>query len=99
MNTTITVKPYIDELMKEYNQLSMQNEINPPEYAKKWEQLAEKALAQDRPWMWEHAKAHAEHYGQYDPGEYLKLVDGPLAELVFVSPLLTVTETEQADAS
>ena len=97
MNTTITVKPYIDELMEEYNKLAMLNEIpNMATYAYQWKLLAVKAYSRNRPAMGAHAEAHAEHYGQYDPGEYIKLVDGPLAEMVFVSPLLTVTETEQA---
>ena len=92
MNVTVT--PYTDELMDEYNRLAMLNEIpNMATYAFQWKLLAVKAYSQNRPALGAHAEKHAEHYGQYDRGEYIKLVDGPLAELVFVSPLLAETRT------
>ena len=83
MNATIQTQPYTDELMNEYNRLAMQNEIpNMATYAFQWKLLAVKAYAQNRPALGAHAEAHAEHYGEYDKGEYIKLVDGPLAEIV-----------------
>jgi hypothetical protein len=87
MNTTIKTFPYTDELMDEYNRLAMMNEIpNMATYALQWELLATKASGSNRPALAAHAHEHAEHYKQYDKGEYIKLVEGPLAELIFVSP-------------
>jgi len=85
MNTTIQVFPHTDALMDEYNRLAMMNEIpNMATYALQWELLATKASASNRPALASHAHAHAEYYKQYDDDEYIKLVEGPLAELVYV---------------
>lgn len=85
MNTTITSKPYTDKLIQEYSRLAMLNEIpSMATYALQWELLATKAAAKNRPALAEHARAHAEHYREYDEAEYIKLVNGPLAEIILV---------------
>ena len=93
MNTTITVQQYTDELMNEYNRLALMNEIpNMATFAFQWKLLSVKAYAKNRPALAQHAEAHAEHYSKYDQGEYIKLLDGPLAELVFVTAAESRTE-------
>lgn len=83
MNTNIKVIPYTDELMERYNQLATTNEIpSMAEYAYQWQLLATQAEGKNRPALAAHARAHAEHYAQFEPGEYIKLVEGCLSEML-----------------
>ena len=83
MNTTIKVIPYSDELMDRYNELAMMNVIpSMAEYAYQWQLLATQAEGKNRPALAAHARAHAEHYAQFEPGEYIKLVEGSLSEML-----------------
>ena len=72
-----------DPIQAEYLQLSMQNEIpSMAHYAASWKLLALKAAAHNRPSLAAMCEARAEHYGKFDEGEYIKLVEGPLAEML-----------------
>ena len=74
-----------DPITLEYLELSMQNEIpSMAEYAAKWQALALQADAHNRPSMAAMCKARADHYGKYDKVAYIKLVEGPLAELLSI---------------
>ncbi len=76
-----------DSITGEYLQLSNQNVIpDMAEYAAQWALLALKAEAHNRPSLAATCAARAEHYGRYDKGEYIKLVEGPLAELFGIRP-------------
>ena len=84
-NTTITVKPSTDELLEEYNKLAFMNEIpNMATFAFQWMLLSVKAYSRNRPALGAMAESRAKHYSQFEPGEYIKLVEGPLAEMIMI---------------
>ncbi len=85
MNSNIKVVPYTDELMDRYNELAAMNEIpSMADYAYQWYLLSVQADGKNRPALAEHARAHANHYGKFEPGEYIKLVEGSLSEMLLV---------------
>jgi hypothetical protein len=74
-----------DELLSRYMQLSLMKNIPDMErYAQEWYLLASRASVQDRPNLAEACITRWKHYMSCAPGEYVRLFDGPTAELVEV---------------
>jgi hypothetical protein len=72
-----------DPIMKRYTELSSLNIIpDMGEYAKDWMRLALEADAAGRPATAEACKSRAMHYNTLAGGEYVRLVEGCLAELI-----------------
>ena len=74
-----------DELMTRYVQLSlMQNIPSMERYAQEWYLLAAKASTADRPNLAASCITRWQHYMSMGSGEYIRLIDAPVAELIQV---------------
>jgi len=75
----------IDEIMDRHFELSMmQNIPDMKEYAMDWQRLGNRAAIAGLPAMAASCHSRAKHYAEYDGGEYIKIVEGCLAELFLV---------------
>lgn len=77
MNTT-------DTLMQRYLELSMMQNINIARYAFQWRTLAEDCIKANRPETAAMCASRADFYGKQAPGEYVRLIETPLSELIEV---------------
>jgi hypothetical protein len=72
-----------DLIMDRYAELSTMNVINDMAgYAKDWQRLAYQADVDGRPSTAEACRARAKYYYEQTGGEYIRLVEGCLAELI-----------------
>jgi hypothetical protein len=72
-----------DKIMDRYAELSTMNVINDMAgYAKDWQRLAYQADIDGRPSTAEACRARAAHYWKLAGGEYIRLIEGCLAELI-----------------
>lgn len=95
MNNNIKVVPHVDELISRYNELAFMNEIpSMARYAADWYILGTKANASNRPALAQMCFSRAEHYKKYDEGEYIKLVEGCLSEMLCVDYMDTTSRAE-----
>lgn len=74
-----------DILMQRCLELSLMQNINIARYAFQWKTLSEDAAKADRPNLAEMCASRAKFYGEQAPGEYLRLIETPLSELIQVT--------------
>lgn len=75
-----------NDLLERRTALSMQNEIlDMAKYALAWERLAADFSACGLVSNAEYCRSRGRHYGAMAGGEYIKLVEGPLSEIIQVS--------------
>ncbi len=75
----------IDQMMKCYTRLSlMQNILDMCAYAIEWRALMAQAQRAGFRNLARNARSRWRHYRRFIPGEYVRLIDPPFAELVLV---------------
>jgi len=76
----------VDPIMYRYNALSLMNIIpSMSEYAIEWQRLAMDADIAGRPSTAEACRSRAKYYCRLAQGDYIRLVEGCLAELIPVA--------------
>lgn len=90
-----------DPIMHRYNALSMMNIIpSMTDYAIEWQRLAMDADIAGRPSTAEACRSRAQYYSGLAKGDYIRLVEGCLAELIPVAleiPVVYILAGEPAE--
>jgi hypothetical protein len=80
----IQILPALDALTDRYLALAGVQELSSSEYASQWRTLADEAAQQGRENLAASCYARADFYGKQEPGEYIRLIEGSLSELILV---------------